>query len=437
MKTNIANRSAKTNHLAISAACLLPLTRSAFSPISYIGSTMTRSTAISLFTIGTLLLFATEILRVYLIMPFPGSQRHDTVGLAWSIDHYRYFLRALGLTLTGIALFPLWRKVGVGGRIGLSVLIAFYCVIFYLFNFRFEADRMFYQPGHKAFAQVAGNRIAPNKLVIGLVAGGQAKAYPIQLIGYHHQVRDTVGGIPVMITYCTVCRTGRVYSPTVKGHLEDFRLVGMDHFNAMFEDATTKSWWQQATGTSVAGPLEGTRLAELSSSQVSLREWLDQYPDSKIMQPDTVFQKDYDDLAGYDLGTVKSGLEKRDSGSWKMKSWVIGVSSGHYTKAYDWNLLVSHPLIQDTIGATPIAIVLDADTASFHVWSRRLQSQTLQFEPVRGQPLLRDTNTGSQWDISGLCISGPLKDQRLTPVQSYQEFWHSWSQFHPSTTRYR
>jgi hypothetical protein len=397
---------------------------------------MSKSTAILLFTIGALLLFTTEILRVYLIMPFPGSQQRDTVGLAWLIDHYRFLLRAFGLTLVAITLFRVWRKSNTGGRIVMSTIIALYCVIFYFFNFRFEADKMFYQPGHKAFAQAAGNTISPDKLVIGVLAGGEAKAYPIQLIGYHHQVRDTVGGIPVMITYCTVCRTGRVYSPTVKGRLEDFRLVGMDHFNAMFEDATTQSWWQQATGVSVAGPLKGTRLAELSSSQVSLREWLKQYPESKVLQPDTVFKKDYDNLADYDLGTVKSGLEKRDSASWKKKSWVLGVSAGRYAKAYDWNRLVTHPLIQDTIGPTPVAIVLDQDSVSFHVWSRQLQAQTLQFERVQGQPLLRDTNTGSQWDISGLCISGPLKDQHLDPIQSYQEFWHSWSQFHPTTTQY-
>ena len=42
-----------------------------------------------------------------------------------------------------------------------------------------------------------------------------------------------------MVTYCTVCRTGRVFSPIVEGQPETFRLVGMDHFNAMFEDEGT------------------------------------------------------------------------------------------------------------------------------------------------------------------------------------------------------
>jgi hypothetical protein len=52
-----------------------------------------------LFIFGILLLFATEILRVYFIMPFPGSQQANTIGLAYFIDSNRILLRAAGLLL--------------------------------------------------------------------------------------------------------------------------------------------------------------------------------------------------------------------------------------------------------------------------------------------------------------------------------------------------
>ena len=101
------------------------------------------------------------------------------------------------------------------------------------------------------------------RLVIGVVNNGEAKAYPIRFLGYHHQVQDTVGGKPVIVTYCTVCRTGRVFEPMVNGKPEKFRLVGMDHFNAMFEDATTKSWWRQVNGEAITGKLKGQQLPEV------------------------------------------------------------------------------------------------------------------------------------------------------------------------------
>ena len=389
-------------------------------------------------------------------MPFPGSQHANTIDLAYFIHKYRIILRLIGLALVLVPLYAYLIQGRTWSKLLLSVVLIFYGIVFYYFNFRFEADKMFYQPTRVAFAGTATSTIPADRLVIGVVINKEAKAYPIQIIGYHHQVRDTVGGTPVMITYCTVCRTGRVFSPAVNGKEENFRLVGMDHFNAMFEDAATKSWWQQATGRSIAGPLRNTQLAELPSSQSTLREWVAQYPDTRILQPDTLFKKDYEDLADYDRGTIKGGLERRDSASWKKKSWVVGVRAGSHTKAYDWNDLVSHPLIHDTLGSTPLLIALGTDSTTFHVWDRTVQGQVLRFErqptgaaqtnqlpgtqpaaPANppGGYLLTD-NTGSTWDFNGKCLSGPLKDQQLQPIQSYQEFWHSWSNFHPGTGRY-
>ena len=386
---------------------------------------------------GILLLFATEILRVYFIMPFPGSQYSNTIGLAYFIDRNRLILRLIGLLLIIVPLYSYLIKGKTWSKVLLSVIVIFYGIVFYFFNFRFEADKMFYQPKTKNFAGVITNKIPSDRLVIGVVLNGEARAYPIQVIGYHHQVRDTIGNTPIMITYCTVCRTGRVFSPFVNGKAEDFRLVGMDHFNAMFEDARTKSWWQQATGVSIAGPLKNTQLAELPSSQSSLAGWVNEYPDTKILQPDTFFTKRYDDLKGYDSGTIRGSLEKRDSASWKPKSWVVGVRSGNSTKAYDWNDLTHTGLITDTIGSRPVLLVLGSDGQTFHVWDRNVKGQVLQFERAPDQQtMLRDSNTGSLW-FEGKCLVGTLKGEKLQPIQSYQEFWHSWSNFHPATTKYK
>jgi len=208
----------------------------------------------------------------------------------------------------------------------------------------------------------------------------------------------------------------------------------MDHFNAMFEDATTKSWWQQATGVAITGSLKGTALKEIPSQQVSLAAWLRAYPNSLILQPDSSFKKEYDSLAGYDKGTLESSLEKRDTASWKMKSWVIGVAAPGYAKAYDWNDLVKQQMIEDSLPALPILITLEKDTASFHVWNRAITGQVLHF--TKNASGLQDINTQSLWSDDGICIEGALIGQRLKPVQASQEFWHSWQNFHPATKKY-
>ena len=192
-------------------------------------------------------------------------------------------------------------------------------------NFKMAADAMFKQPHQLLLATADKNKVDSNRLVIGVIINGESKAYPIQFLGYHHHVQDVVGNKPIMVTYCTVCRTGRVYEPVVNGKNETFRLVGMDHFNAMLEDATTKSWWRQATGEAISGKLKGQKLPDVFSTQTSLATWLLLHPDSKIMQADSAFIKSYSSNTKYEDGTSRDNLTGTDSLSWKDKSWVIGV----------------------------------------------------------------------------------------------------------------
>jgi hypothetical protein len=297
-----------------------------------------------------------------------------------------------------------------------------------------EADKMFLQPTHTYFYKIAENKIPIDKLVIGVNENGLQKAYPIQLIGYHHQVRDSIGQTPVMVTYCTVCRTGRVYSPMVNGKLENFRLVGMDHFNAMFEDATTKSWWRQSNGECIAGPLKGYQLKEIKSEQLSLQAWFRKYPNAEVLQPDEKFAATFAKMDSYDKGKSKSDLTKRDTASWQFKSWVLGISNADDSKTYDWSYLEKNKIIQDSLPSLPLLILLENDSASFHAYNRTVNNMSLQFQ--KSNDSLMDTYSQSLWNEDGICIDGKLKGLSLTPIASYQEYLHSWEYFHPKSKRY-
>lgn len=381
--------------------------------------------------IGFLILFISEILKVYFIMPFPGSQQSDTIELAYFLHQYIWYLRILGIVLLA---YPLWKNFKIGSKLTkiiLGGLTFLWLGVVYLFNFQLTADHMFYQPKNKTMASVSHNKITKDKLVIGVVHNGQAKAYPIQLIGYHHQVIDTVGGTPMMITYCTVCRTGRVYLPFVNGKYEQFRLVGMDHFNAIFEDQTTGSWWQQATGESITGKLKGLNLPSVSSEQMSLSAWLQIHPNSLVMQPDPEFKEQYAGLKNYDSGKGKSNLTTRDSLSWKPKSWVIGILMGKTAKAYDWNQLVKDQIIYDTLEQSNIVVVLENDKKSFHAFKSESPFGPLKLVLKNNQ--LIDSQSDAVWNMDGKCIAGKYEGSSLPKIEAYQEFWHSWKTFQPNT----
>jgi hypothetical protein len=386
--------------------------------------------------IAFLLLFSAEILHVYFVMPFPGSQVRNTVSFAYWLERSIVWIRILGLLLICFALIIVFKNGRRWEKIFLPLILASYAFVFFYFNYRLQAENIFHQPVNKSFTVAANSAMDKSKLIIGVVIDGQAKAYPIQLIGYHHQVMDTIEKTPVMITYCTVCRSARVYSPIVNGKPESFRLVGMDHFNAVFEDATTKSWWQQATGTAIAGPLKGYQLREFPSAQLTWDAWLRQYPKSLVMKPDSIFMDNYFKLEDYDRGTMQSSLVRRDIVSWEPKSWIVGVKNNFSSKAYDWNELVQKKIIQDTLDQLPVLLTIEKDSTSFHVYNRRVNDSVLSFQIAGNNDLLVDEKTHSTWNMDGICISGLLMGKRLLPVQSYNEFWHSWQTFHSNSKIY-
>ncbi len=372
--------------------------------------------------IAGLILF--EIANVYFIMPLPGSQRMRSIDVAYFLYSGRWAFRIGFGLLTLVGLRAAWRarawqKWLVPGLLALTGGLA------YATNYEMAADAMFQQPETLTMKPVARNKVDLRRLVVGVEMNGQAKAYPIQFIGYHHQVRDTVGGRPVLVSYCTVCRTGRVYSPFVDGEPETFRLVGMDHFNAMFEDETTGSWWRQANGEALVGPRRGLFLPEIASQQMTLRQWLRLHPTSLVMQADTVFNENYATNFKYENGSSRKDLTGTDSLSWHDKSWVVGLKVGRQSKAYDWNRLLRERIVNDVVGSKPVVLVLATDRVSFFAFER----------PDAGTrfALRRDSLVapGQSYGLSGRGASGQLKS-----LPASQEFWHSWRTFHPDTQTY-
>ena len=367
-----------------------------------------------------------EIAKVYFIMPMPGSQRMNSVDLAYFLHTWRWTFRILFsiLILLGTpSVFKTDRKWLP------ALMILLVAGVVYTTNFEMAADTMFYQPQKLVLKNAKYNKVEKERLVIGIEENGEAKAYPVQYIGYHHQVQDQLNGRPVIITYCTVCRTGRVFEPFVNNQPDVFRLVGMDHFNAMFEDGKTHSWWRQANGQAIAGPLKGQMLPEVRSTQTSLGAWLKLYPNSRIMQPDADFLKNYDAMSKYESGKGKSELTKTDSLSWKEKSWVVGIQDGKTSKAFDWNRLMKERIIHSKVGNEPILFVLASDNKSFFAFKRSSEQEIFT---IKNDTLSSARNT---YDLLGKNISS-TSPNNLKPVIAYQEFWHSWQTFHPKTEKY-
>jgi hypothetical protein len=378
--------------------------------------------------VGLALLAGFELANVYLIMPMPGSQRLPSVEAAYALYTWRWAARALcgALVVAGLpAAWRAWRRTAGRGRWAAPGVVTATALVVWAANFRLAADRMFRDPTVVRMEPAARNRVDPQRLVVGVVINGEARAYPLQYLGYHHQVRDSVAGRPVLVSYCTVCRTGRVFDPVVDGRAETFRLVGMDHWNAMFEDRATGSWWRQATGEAITGPRAGAAMTELPSRQTTLALWLALHPRSLVMQADPAALRKYPKSFDYERGASRSALTGTDSVSWREKAWVVGLTVRGQSRAYDWNRLKRERVVNDVLGGTPVVVALARDTASFVAFAR--PDAATRFA-LRGDSLVGGGRT--------YALTGRGAADALAPLTASQEFWHSWRTFHPGTTTY-
>lgn len=65
------------------------------------------------------------------------------------------------------------------------------------------------QPSYVSLAEA---QLPPETRVIGVTVGGEARAFPIRLMAYHHVVNDQIGGENVAVTYCVMANTAVCYA---------------------------------------------------------------------------------------------------------------------------------------------------------------------------------------------------------------------------------
>src|SRR3569833_746549 len=394
---------------------------------------MRKNTKPFLFWSGIILLFLPGLVHAYLLMPFPGSQDIEAIKFCYYIEKIVLPLRIIGIVLVVWYLVKYFRNYSIRGRIFKGAVLFVLLGSLYITDVQFKASSMLEEPKTVRFADAMHNKVPESYIVLGVVDHGIAKAYPLIYLGYHHKVQDNVGTLPVLVTYCTMCRTGRVYSPVVNGTRQNFRLVGASHYNAIVEDEATGTWWYQATGVAAAGPMSGSHLQELPYEQSSLASWLDKHPGSLILQPDDHFKEDYAELKNYDrVQSVDRDSTLKNKDSLMRKSWYVGVKIDKQPKAYNWRKLKKQWFVNDKVRETPKNKAKKNDSLTFHAFSRRVDGKDLNFIVIAAGSVI-DSEASSVWGWGGVCTSGAEKGKKLTKIQAYQEYRHSWLHFHPAS----
>jgi hypothetical protein len=279
--------------------------------------------------------------------------------------------------------------------------------------------------------------------------GGEARAYPLQIMVWHEIVNDELGGRPIAVTYCPLCNSAVVFDRRVDGRELTFGTTGnLRKSDLVMWDRQTESWWQQLTAEAVVGELTGKTLEMLPSQTLSFADFRRQFPQGDVLSRDTGFDRDYGTTpyAGYDTVADEQPflLEEEADDRLPAKSRVTAVFDGEQAVVIPFDRLEDEPAVNERVGNTPVVVFFDPEVASAldepsiagaravgtaAAFERRSGGRRLTFE--REGERFVDQQTGSEWDITGRAVSGRLEGERLDQVRHDEQFWFALAAFVP------
>ena len=149
--------------------------------------------------------------------------------------------------------------------------------------------------------------LADSEPVIGLSVAGDARAYPLRILTWHEIINDTVGGVPVAVTYCPLCNAAIVFDRRVAGQATEFGTTGkLRNSDLVMYDRKTESWWQQFLGEAIVGARTGARLKVLPARLESWAKFKARHPGGRVQVPNNPGLRSYgaNPYVGYDSGRL-------------------------------------------------------------------------------------------------------------------------------------
>ncbi|MCI0554809.1 MAG: DUF3179 domain-containing protein [Anaerolineae bacterium] len=294
--------------------------------------------------------------------------------------------------------------------------------------------------------------ITPEEPVFGISINGDHRAYPLRIMDWHEMANDVVGGVPLSLAYCTLCGAGIAFDGRASnGETYTFGSSGfLFRSNKLMYDHQTHTLWNQITGEPVLGELAGKdiKLDVLPVVVTSWEAWLEQHPDTRVLDINTGYQRPYDPGAAY--GSYFASNETMFP-VWQ-RSKLLGTKDRIYAlqvdgipKAYPLKILIEEKVVNDVIGETPVLLIasrgditvqasgsLTTYNAGGEVRAYYRENET--FNPGPDESTVLDS-AGNLWQVTEEALVGP--NGELAPrLNGHLAYWFGWYTFFPKTLLY-
>jgi hypothetical protein len=307
------------------------------------------------------------------------------------------------------------------------------------------------KPVYKPNYEIPGDDewLESGDLIVGYVSeSGAAYAYPIKFLNFHELVNDVIDGVPLIVTYCPLCGSGVVFDRRIEDQVLNFgNTSALYNSDLVMFDHETGSYWFQTGGEAVVGTLTGARLEPLPSSVMGWGEWLEIHPNTRILSRDQGLGNRASQYLRDPFSTYANFINEGEnrypfpvdnelvSDALRPAEIVIAVAIGETERAYPPDR-IGDAAVNDVIGGDPVVVFSRADGQFASVFSPLLGSDNRHLEFEFADATYRDTETGSEWNLAGIAVSGELEGSRLKALPSRRAFWFSISISNPEIVVY-
>lgn len=298
------------------------------------------------------------------------------------------------------------------------------------------------------------NYLRDEDLVLGVVINGEAKAYPHNMGWWHEIVNDVIGGQPIVVSFCPLTGTGLVFDGGTSSERLTCGVSGLLFNNnlIMYDRRDGSTLYPQLTYSAIAGPPGGGgELRLLPVIETTFRYWKKLYPNSSVISSRAGYSPskyqsypygDYRAESAPPLFSVSPNLTDNPTAQiFPPKMMTLGVRFGEMAKAYPFATMGDEAVINDRITDRDLVVVFYGKEHYAVPFLRTVPGQTLTFEKVASTDpiypfMMKDTQTGSVWNLKGEAVSGTLQGTKLEQVPAHNAFWFAWATFWRNTGIY-
>jgi hypothetical protein len=286
---------------------------------------------------------------------------------------------------------------------------------------------------------------------------GDVRAYPLAILTWHEIVNDTVGGLPLVVTYCPLCNSALVFERTIDGpdgeEVLDFGTSGRLYLsNLVMYDRQHKNLWTQFEGEGVVGErFLGAQLTRVPAWLFGFQELVELHPGAQVLSRDTGFDRDYgrNPYTGYDTEDRDPFLFRGElDDRFPPMTRLVGLADGESSVAVTLEHLTDQRTVEVELDERPVVVLwapgqasaldtasIDAgrDVGQTAAFVAELDGEPLTLAPSGTDGRFVDADTGSAFDLRGRALDGPLEGQQLEAVPHDDTFWFVWIAFRPDT----